>query len=59
MIVKEFIEILKKLPQEETIDYGVSHFKNSSNQSINDIDLYDLFLTGTFGKTTITLWMEE
>jgi len=59
MLVKEFIEVLKKLPQDETIDYGNSYYKNTADQSINDIDLYDLFLTGDFGKTKITLWMEE
>ena len=60
MLVKEFITELKKLPENATIDYGNSFYRNNQNQSIYDIDLYDLFLSGTFNKKEqITLWMEE
>jgi len=56
MLVKEFIEVLKKLPQDFEIDYGNDIYANELNTSKYDIDLYNITQQGGKSQNKITMW---
>lgn len=59
MTVKEFINILKDLPQDLSIQFGNDYYSNDENTSKYDLDAYNIENAGTKTKNHLTIWIEE